>query len=155
MNVQNYNEQDMNHIFPPELWGPHYWFFIMTLALSYPDNVNPVIKRKYYDFIMNLPVFIPNHIIGNDFSQLLDKYPVSPYLDNRDSFVRWVVFIHNKVNQTLGKPDLSREQAIRNYFRNMVPHELYTKEINKQKKYIFYGIFVVGILGLLYFLNRQ
>jgi hypothetical protein len=50
--------------------------------MSYPDNVNAVTKRKYYDFIINLPIFIPNSVIGNKFSEFLSKYPVSPYLDN-------------------------------------------------------------------------
>ena len=44
----------------PEIWGPHYWFFIYTLALSYPLNPNDTTKKKYYDFIQNLPIFIPD-----------------------------------------------------------------------------------------------
>jgi hypothetical protein len=153
MNVQNYHEDDMDRIFLVEKWGPNFWFFLMTLALSYPDHINPVVRRKYYDFIMNLPLFIPNYTIGNDFSKMLDKYPVSPYLDNRDSFVRWVVFIHNKVNQILGKPILSREQAIRKYFANMVPQEMYIKERKKIHKYIVYGCCFIGSIGIAYFLT--
>ena len=84
--------------FDPNIWGPHYWFFMMTLAMSYPKTPNTITKRKYYDLISNMPLFIPNEKIGNEFSKILDKYPVSPYLDNKDSFIRWVIFIHNKIN---------------------------------------------------------
>jgi len=74
--------------FRPEVWGPHFWFFLHTMAHTYPDMPTAVTKRKYYDLIQNMPIFIPNAEIGNKFSQFLDKYPVTPYLDNRDSFIR-------------------------------------------------------------------
>jgi len=85
---------------------------------------NPVTKRKYYDLIQNFPLFIPNEDIGNKFSDMLDKYPVTPYLDNRDSFLRWTVFIHNKVNVLLGKPELELEEAMRLYDMQYVPEKL-------------------------------
>ena len=86
-----------------EVWGPHYWFFLHTIADSYPNVPNDVTKRKYYDFIQNIPMFIPNSDIANNFSQMLDKYPVTPYLDNKDSFKKWMHFIHNKINVLIGK----------------------------------------------------
>ena len=82
----------------PNVWGPHYWFVLHTIALTYPKNPNSVIKKKYYDFIHNLPLFFPIESIGNQFSTIIDKYPVTPYLDSRASFIRWMHFIHNKVN---------------------------------------------------------
>ena len=83
------------NFFNPDIWGPHYWFFLHTIAESYPITPNSITKRKYYDLIQNMPLFIPVVEMGDKFSEFLDKYPVSPYLDNRDSFVRWVHFIHN------------------------------------------------------------
>ena len=61
----------------PKVWGPHYWFFIQTIALQYPTMPNEVTKKKYYDFIQNLPLFIPHREIGNKFSEYLDNYPVT------------------------------------------------------------------------------
>ena len=26
----------------------------------------------------------------------LDQYPVTPYLDSRESFIKWMYFIHNQ-----------------------------------------------------------
>ena len=40
----------------PTVWGPHYWFVLHTIALSYPLSPNTTTKKKYYDFIQNLPV---------------------------------------------------------------------------------------------------
>ena len=82
----------------PKVFGPHYWFFLHTIALNYPIYPNAVTKKKYYDFIQNLPLFIPIEKHATDFSKLLDEYPLTPYLDSRESFVRWMHFIHNKIN---------------------------------------------------------
>jgi len=121
-----------------------------TLALSYPDSPNSVTKRKYYDFITNLPLFIPNSEIGNRFSNLLDKYPVSPYLDNRDSFIRWVHFIHNKVNHLLGKEEISLDAALENYFAEFRPKPVILSERIKWKKYALIGVFIFICLFLIY-----
>jgi hypothetical protein len=106
------------------IWGPQYWFVLLTMAHMYPDFPTTITKRKYYDFIMNLPLFLPNESMGNQFAEMLDKYPVTPYLDKRESFVRWVVFIHNKINMSLGKLELSLEETEEEYFRKYVPEQL-------------------------------
>ena len=90
-------------VLSPEVWGPHYWFFLHTVALTYPHRPNDITKKKFYEFIQNLPLFMPIEETASEFTKLLDKYPVQPYLDSRDAFVRWVHFIHNKVNERLEK----------------------------------------------------
>ena len=55
----------------PEIWGPHYWFFIMSMATNYPIKANEVTKKKYYDFFSNLPLFIPHDEIGNQLKILV------------------------------------------------------------------------------------
>ena len=56
----------------PEIWGPHYWFFLHTIAMTYPHHPNAVTKKKYYEFVQNLPLFIPVEQISKEFSLLLD-----------------------------------------------------------------------------------
>ena len=82
----------------PKVWGPHYWFVLHTIALNYPLHPNETSKKKYYDFIENLPLFLPVMDMGNLFNEMLDHYPVTPYLDSRESLIKWVHFIHNKIN---------------------------------------------------------
>ena len=142
---------DRTPIFDPTVWGPHYWFFLMTIALSYPDTPNSVTKRKYYDFIINLPLFIPNHEIGNRFSELLDKYPVSPYLDNKESFMKWIHFIHNKINVCIGKEEISYESALNNYLDQYVPKTLYIYEKMKMNKYYIFIFFIILFLLFIYY----
>lgn len=123
--------------FDPEVWGPHYWFFLQTVAHTYPEFPNSVTKRKYYDFIQNLPLFIPNAKIGDKFSGLLDSFPVSPYLDGRDSFIRWVHFMHNKVNLMLGKTEISLFAALDNYRAKYRPKQVrFSERFHLKKEYI-------------------
>lgn len=134
-----------------EVWGPHYWFFLHTIAHSYPNVPNDVTKRKYYDFIQNLPMFIPNSDIANNFSHMLDKYPVTPYLDNKDSFKKWMHFIHNKINEQLNKSEISYANARTKYMEHFKPKPIYVSEKLKiQKHYIYSGLIISSFLVILF-----
>jgi len=137
-------------IFDQNVWGPHYWFFLHTIAEAYPLTPNEVTKRKYYDLIQNMPLFIPIAEMGNKFSEMLDKYPVSPYLDNRDSFVRWVHFIHNKFNVLLGKNEVLFADALEKYRAEYKPKPVYLHErIHIRRQYV-HIILILVCLFLIY-----
>jgi hypothetical protein len=140
--------------FHASVWGPHYWFFIHTLAHSYPHSPNPTAKRKYYDLIQNLPLFVPDKNMGNKLSQLLDTYPVSPYLDNQESFIRWTNFIHNKVNVYLGKEEFSLVESIEKYKNYYKPKPILLYETFKVRRQLFHLLFILFLLIVLFFLLR-
>ena len=95
-------------------------------------------------------MFLPDEEIGNFFSKILDKYPVSPYLANRDSFVKWMHFIHNKVNVRLGKQEISLPKALEYYRNQYKPKPVYLAEkLNIQKHYVVL-FFILLILFLIY-----
>ena len=133
----------------PTVWGPHYWFVLHTITLCYPLHPNDVTKKKYYEFIQNLPLMIPSEKIGNNFSSLLDKYPVTPYLDSRESFQKWMHFIHNKINEQLALPNLTFSEAIDKYYHNYKPKDLLQREkLKRKEKYIF----IVSVMALVGFI---
>jgi hypothetical protein len=135
------------NFFTPHIWGPHYWFFLHTIAESYPITPNSITKKKYYDLIQNMPLFIPVVEMGDKFSEFLDKYPVTPYLDNRDSFVRWVHFIHNKFNVLLGKEQISLPLALEKYRAEYKPKPIYLSEkINLRKHYIHAALILIFVV---------
>ena len=131
----------------PKIWGPHYWFVLHTIALSYPKNPNEVTKKKYYDFIQNIPLFIPIEDIGNTFSKLIDKYPVTPYLDSRESFIRWMHYVHNKINVALLMPELTMEEAMTSYYNNYKPMVVKDDETRRfREKIVFLGVISVILI---------
>jgi len=138
--------------FDPKVWGPHYWFFLHTIAHNYPNYPNKVTIRKYYDLIQNMPLFIPNEKIGNDFSKLLDRFPVTPYLDNRDSFIRWMHFIHNRINRILDKEELNLFEALEDYREKYKPPPIKISEkMNIKKEYIIASFTLLCLILIIYF----
>jgi hypothetical protein len=139
----------------PKVWGPHYWFFLHTIAMCYPHRPNTITKKKYYEFIHNIPMFIPIENIASHFSQLLDQYPVSPYLDSRDAFIRWMHFIHNKINQRLEKPCISLSKFYENYYEQYKPNDLKMREYYRMKSKIIYVVLVAIFIGtIVYFYDK-
>lgn len=137
-----------------KVWGPHYWFVLMTIAVSYPIKPNEITKKKYYEFIVNLPLFIPNEKIGNKFAKLLDKYPVTPYLDSREMFTRWVHFIHNRINIILGKKNVSLGDAMKEYHDQYKEDKEVKDHVHQWKRIYVYALTVILLLGLCYFMYR-
>lgn len=139
----------------PKIWGPQYWFVLHTIALSYPIKPNETIRKKFYDFYQNLPLFLPIEEIGNNFSRFLDKYPVTPYLESRQSLVRWTHFIHNKINKALNLPTLTMEQAMSAYYENYKPKEVIDLEQRKRReKYVFVGVLVIIVAAATYLYRK-
>lgn len=135
----------------PKVWGPHFWFFLHTISITYPNYPNAVTKKKYYDLIQNFATFLPIEKIANEFSELLEQYPITPYLDNRESFIRWVWFIHNKINEKLKKPKITLEQFYKNYYENYKPKDVKYKEFYKLRSRIIYTAIVLLVAAAIYY----
>ena len=135
----------------PEVWGPSFWFTLHTISMTFPLHPTTVTKKKYYEFITNLPLFLPHSGIGNHFAKLLDDYPIEPYLSSRLSFMKWVHFIHNKINSYLGKKDISFSDFLSAYQKQYEPKDITLKKENKSKKrYIEISITIALVLIVLY-----
>jgi hypothetical protein len=136
----------------PKIWGPHYWFFLHTVAMTYPHHPNAVTKKKYYEFVQNIPIFIPVEEISKDFEKLLDIYPITPYLDNRDSFVRWMHFIHNKINEKLEKKQITLNEFFVQYYNQYKSQNEQLANYYKFREKIIYGGILTSILVAIYYL---
>ena len=142
-------------LFDSNVWGPHFWFFLHTLAMSYPNHPNSVNKKKYYEFIQNLPLFIPVESMSSHFSKLLNEYPVTAYLDSRESFIKWMHFIHNKINEKLEKPKITLNEFYLTYYEEYKPKDIKLKEYYRWKEKIIYTLVVMGAIGLIVYLYNK
>jgi hypothetical protein len=138
-------------IFDSSVWGPHYWFFLHTVAESYPSTPTAVTKRKYYDLIQNFPLFIPVPEMGNRFSKLLDEYPVTPYLGSKESFVKWVHFIHNRMNLFLGKKEVSLYQSLEIYRNEYKPKTFVAVPYISISKQTMMTIVILACMGFIFY----
>ena len=131
----------------PNVWGPFYWFVLHTIAYTYPLHPNIVTKKKYYDLIQNLPLFLPVSDIGNTFSKFLNQYPVTPYLDSREAITKWMHFIHNKINVYLGLPEKTMADAMIEYYEYYKPKHVVLKEkFQKREKIVYICVILLTII---------
>ena len=139
----------------PDVWGPNYWFFLRTIAIIYPNFPNTITKKKYYDFIHNFSLFIPNEEISNNFDKLLNLYPLSPYLNDRESLCRWVWFINNKINENIGKSKIPLNEFYTNYYDLYKDKHIIIKKKFKIYKKIFYLCIIILFIFISFYLYNK
>ncbi len=120
--------------------------------MNYPHYPNAVTKKKYYEFIQNLPMFIPVENMSGEFSKLIDQYPIQPYLDNKESFIRWIWFIHNKINQKLEKPEITLNEFYVKYYETYKHDNIKLAEYYKIREKVIYCGIIFTIGGSIYYL---
>lgn len=99
----------------PEVWGPSFWFVFHTISINYPENPSYVQKRNHHDFFKSMQYILPCEICRKHYSQFFKKYPIDPFLENKESLVKWTIMIHNQVNKKQNKPTLDYEEVIKKY----------------------------------------
>lgn len=139
----------------PTVWGPSYWFFLHTIAFNYPKNPTTIQKKIHYRLIHNLHEFIPSKSIANTFVKILEKYPVTPYLDTQKDFIKWMHFIHNKINEKLEKPKITLNEFYLKYYEEYKPKEIKFKEYYRWKEKLIYTLVVMGATGLIVYLYNK
>ena len=77
------------------------------------------------------------------YKQHIKADPIEPALKNRDSLVRWLIKVHNKVNSDLGKPLYTYDQVIEEY-----KYKLFNLE--RDDTLVYKVIIVALILCILY-----
>ena len=150
VNIHNvFHKKDIE--FNANVWGPHFWFFMHTLGFSYPIHPTDGVKKKYYTFFTSLIDFIPHKVISENYEMLLDEYPVEPYLNSRESLLKWIHFIHNKINERIGKQTMSYLEFINSYHEQYKPVDLKEKNKRKQReKYLYTGTVFLLVSLLIY-----
>ena len=125
----------------PNVWGPHGWKFMHYVSLGYPQEPTENDKRNYKEFYSNLKNVLPCKTCAMNYERNLTELPIDNALQSRDSLVKWVIDIHNKVNKETNKRELGYDEAI----------QLYLTEEQPVLEYCFK---ILVLLIILYFLYR-
>ena len=137
----------MTNSLQPLIWGPHGWKFIHYVSLGYPENPTINDKNFYKNFYYSLQDVLPCEKCRINYKKNIMEHPIDPHLENKDSLVKWVIDIHNKVNEELNKPKLEYQEAI----------DLYLNATEDQPilDYCFKIIVLLIILYFLYILLKK
>ena len=127
----------------PTVWGPSYWFFLHNVAFNYPTHPTTIQKKIHYRLIHNFHEFLPSKSIATTFVKMLEKYPVTPYLDTQKDFIKWMHFIHNKINIRLDKPTITLQEHYDQYHEAYEPKPTRLKRFLKERYNVIYGIIIL------------
>ena len=86
---------------------------------------------------------------------MLDKYPVTPYLDNKDSFKKWMHFIHNKINVLIGKDEISYWKAEEIYEKSYAPKQILLSEKFHIQQHHLFLLFTLICFFLIYIFYKE
>ena len=134
-----------------KVWSPHLWFTLTSLTISYPKNPSDAFKKKYYSLFHSLPIFYPYDGFDKRFSKILKKYPLSPYLDSKESLLKWINFVRNKTNKIYDVPEMSESDYLKDYYDHFRDRKEYKHGV-KLKKY--FSISVVMVLLIVYLSSK-
>ena len=129
-------------VITPDLWGPHGWKFLHYLSFGYPMDPTTEQKNQYKTFFLSLQHVLPCSICSKHYSENLMEYSLDDALRNRDVLVRWVIDIHNSVNEAQGKKIYEYDEAIR----------LYTTKDNST---VFTVVFIALLIFLIYYILKK
>tara|TARA_B100001094_G_C18094377_1_gene752212 strand:+ start:186 stop:641 length:456 start_codon:yes stop_codon:yes gene_type:complete len=110
----------------PDIWGPHAWFFLHSIAMAYPESPTEQDKEHIYEFFYNLQFVIPCEICKKNYKTHFVKFPLKNSYNTREEFEKWLVNIHNKVNKIHKKKQYTYEEV----------KDLYEKVYNNEIDYI-------------------
>ena len=96
-----------------EIWGPHGWFFIHSVAFGYPENPSNLDKNNARKFIESLAYTIPCLKCQMHFRKNIKH--LEPNLKSKYDFFKWTVDIHNEVNKDTGKLQKNVEDVYKYY----------------------------------------
>ena len=130
------------------VWARHYWFTALTVCMSYPIHPTEHIKRQFYDLHQNLFLFMPENDDIRSYYSYIEKYPITPYLDSRDSLLQWLFFVRRQIDESLGNKYMGTDYLMAEY--NI---EYITKDDSEYKDYtvkrIATGIGIIVFLGMI------
>jgi hypothetical protein len=96
----------------PDVWGPFFWTTMHIVSLGYSPRPTEAEKGAAIKFYESLAYTIPCPVCREHYKHFLQEMPIQNAVGSRDELIDWVFTIHNRVNQTLGKPVISFDQYI-------------------------------------------
>jgi len=113
------NSNSNRHNFNPNIWGPKAWFFLDSIALSYPDNPSNNQKEDFAQFFYLIGSVLPCQKCGYNYKEHLKLSPLTDdVLKNRDNLIDWWLKMHNMVRMDQNKEMITKMNLI-NYYNKM------------------------------------
>ena len=88
----------------PETWGSSFWITAHTVAAGYPKTPTSEEQNKFKEYFDTFEYILPCQECRENWKLVLEQRPLTEAaLANRITLSRWVLDVHNLVNEKLGK----------------------------------------------------
>lgn len=142
------------------IWGPHLWFVLHTITFNYPVQPNSDDKRNYKNFLLSLQYILPCNICRKHYKRHIHEHPPNKALKNRDSFIKWMIDLHNEVNGETGKKSTYTYKEIINKYEKIYNMKINNnidnneiKENNLNRNYQIILLIIMVIIFIYYIFN--
>lgn len=96
-------------------WGPVVWNLIHWFAVTYPEEPEEEDKQRAKVFFESLPQWLWCEECRGHFKDLLKEYDIAKLAESRKDLIDLTHELHNKVNQRLKKPEISKQEFYKLY----------------------------------------
>jgi hypothetical protein len=102
---------------PPDVWGPIFWNTMHILSLGYPAQPTNDDKAAAKQFFQSLKILLPCPVCREHYKQHVTDAALEEAVQSKGQLIFWVWELHNRVNQMLGKSELSMDAFLQNMQR--------------------------------------
>jgi hypothetical protein len=131
----------------PAVWGPIFWTTMHIVSLGYSPKPTEEEQYAATAFFNSLSNTIPCPICRTHYKMCLKSMPVENSVGSRDELIQWVFTIHNKVNEQLGKKEITFEQYIQNMQRLSEKDSIQIGSSSPSVAHIFAYVGIGALLG--------
>jgi hypothetical protein len=134
----------------PDIWGPHAWFFLYSVALAYPEDPTNEDKQNYFNFYTSLRNILPCLKCRVHFTENLETHPLNEnILGSKKSLFEWLHKIQNEVRTSQGKKPYTLTSSYEFFNKAFAKNTIKLKEILDTKVLIAIILVILGIFGLM------
>ena len=96
-------------------WGSNGWKFLHACTFGYSDMPSQEEQRGCVLFFQNLKYMLPCPKCRRNYEQKLRTHPIEEACHSKEALSKWLVEMHNLVNVSTNKSQVSYEEACNLY----------------------------------------
>lgn len=101
-----------------DFFGPSTWTTMHSCAVAYDPNEKGSAKAVL-DFFHSFKYLLACKTCKKHYSKLIEEFPPDNYLENNESLFLYTYFLHDTVNERIGKTSPDFETIKNLYFKNL------------------------------------
>jgi len=103
-----------------ETWGHSGWKFLHACSFMY-DHKSKNRRREYINAYKNIGNILPCGKCRQHYNEYQTKHPIENIIDEPYGLAKWLVDLHNEVNEDQNKPRVDFETVKNHYIKEKCP----------------------------------